>query len=274
LKAVEIKKKIFDIIEPLDNSDLKGKAVDLALVFLIIINMVLVIADTFPIPDRLRFIFYIIEIISVVIFTIEYILRFWTSDLIYPDKSKAMARIMYSFTFLALIDLFAILPFYIPVIIPLDLRILRTLRILRLVRLFKVNRYTSTFSAIIAVFKKKFSQLLSSVFIVFLLMIIVSVLMFNVEHDAQPGKFTNAFSSFWWAIATLTTIGYGDIYPITAVGQLLNGIFAFLGIGLVAIPTGIISAGFVEQARDDKSESEEKHDEKCFCPYCGKKLDK
>ena len=115
-------------------------------------------------------------------------------------------------------------------------------------------------------------------------MIIVSVLMYNVEHEAQPDKFTNAFSSFWWAIATLTTVGYGDIYPITVIGQVLNGVFAFLGIGLLAVPTGIISAGFVEHANQEKDETEieykdgigkkhKEYGEKCFCPYCGQKLD-
>ena len=270
MKIETTKKRIFDIIESPDDSDLASKMFDIVITSLIIINLVLIIADTFDIPAKLRFIFNVIEIITVIVFTIEYIFRLWTADLRLPGQNKIMARLKYMITFMALIDLFSILPFYIPFIIRLDLRILRTLRIARLLRLFKVNRYTSTFSTIGNVFKKKMAQLITSVFIILMLMIIISVLMFNIEHEAQPDKFVNAFSSFWWALATFSTIGYGDIYPITIAGQILNGIFAFLAIGLVAIPTGIISAGFTEQT---KKKNEAESGKKCFCPYCGHNLE-
>ena len=169
---------------------------------------------------------------------------------------------------MALIDLFAILPFYIPFLIPIDLRVLRALRIVRLFRLFKINRYTTAINKLTKVFRKTSYQLLSSMFIVFLLMIITSVIMYNVENAAQPDVFENAFSGMWWAVATLTTVGYGDIYPITAIGKFLSAIIALLGIGLVAVPTGIISAGFMECINDEK-ENDQKH----FCPYCGKNID-
>jgi len=272
----EIKKRIFSIIEPSDESNVAGRVFDLSMVALIIVNLVLIIADTFQLPDALRTAFAVIEFLSVIIYTVEYVLRVWTADLLLTatGKSNAKIRIRYMFTFMALIDLLSILPFYIPFIIPLDLRVLRTLRIFRLLRLFKVNRHLNAFSEIGEVFKKKLSQLLSSMLVVFLLMVITSVLMYNVEHAAQPDKFDNAFSSFWWAMATLTTIGYGDIYPITIAGKILNGIFAFLSIGLVAIPTGIISAGFIEYFAREKESPEQTGDEKCFCPYCGHKLDR
>ena len=266
----ELKRRTFKIIQPAEHGDRASKVFDLSIIALIIINVVLVIADTFTLPENVREIFSITETISVIVFTIEYILRLWTSDLLFSNSGKIKARFKYIFSFMALIDLFSILPFYIPFIIPLDLRILRTLRIIRLFRLFKVNRYTHALSLIGDVFKKKASQLFSSVFVVMLLMIITSVLMYNIENAAQPDKFENAFSSLWWSIATLTTVGYGDIYPITIAGKVLSGIIAFLGIGLVAVPTGIISAGFMEQIGEGK----EKQDEKCFCPYCGNKLDK
>jgi voltage-gated potassium channel len=168
---------------------------------------------------------------------------------------------------MALIDLFAILPFYVPFIIKIDLRVLRMLRIIRLFRVFKINRYTTALAIIGRVFKQKKHQLISSILVVFLLMIVASVLMYNVEHDAQPEAFSNAFSALWWAVATFTTVGYGDIYPITVMGKILSAVIAILGIGLVAVPTGIISAGFIENI--DYSEEE---DEKQYCPYCGKKI--
>jgi len=272
LKIKQIKGKIFDIIESPDDRDAASRAFDTSILLLIIVNLILIIAETFPMSQRLHDVFNAVEIFTVIVFTLEYALRLWTADLMFPALSPAKARVRFLFTFMALIDLFSILPFYIPFVFSPDFLVLRALRIIRLLRLFKINRVTSTFSTIGEVFRKKFRQLASSIFIIFLLMLIVSVLMFNVEHDAQPEKFHNAFSSFWWALSTLTTIGYGDIYPITVAGQILNGVFAFLGIGLIAIPTGIISAGFVEQARRQTDDGDGQ-DEKCFCPYCGKKLD-
>ncbi|MDR1002380.1 MAG: ion transporter [Oscillospiraceae bacterium] len=269
---MKLKKRVFEIIQTAKEGDRASEAFDIFIVTLIAINVVLVVADTFAMPESAREILSIVETISVVIFTIEYILRLWTSDLLFANIGKAKARIKYTFSFMALIDLFAILPFYIPFIIPLDLRVLRVLRIVRILRLFKVNRYINALSTIGSVFKKKSSQLLSSMFVVALLMIITSVLMYNVENAAQPDKFQNAFSSLWWSIATLTTVGYGDIYPITVAGKIFSGIIAFLGIGLVAVPTSIISAGFIEQIEERKKE--ETQDEKCFCPYCGHKLEK
>ncbi|MCR5612676.1 ion transporter [Treponema sp.] len=219
-------------------------------------------------PENIKTVSSIIEKTSVIIFTIEYLLRVWTADLLYPDKKYFVAKIKYIFSFLALIDLLAILPFYIPYIIPIDLRVLRILRIIRLFRIFKINRYTDALSKIFAVFKNKKHELLSSIFVVILLMIVAAVLMFNIENVAQPEVFKNAFDALWWALATLTTVGYGDIYPVTVLGKILSAIIALLGIGLVAVPTGIISAGFVEAISKPEEERKIK-----FCPYCGEKLE-
>lgn len=271
MKNNRIKKRTFEILEAANDGDIVSKIFDFFIISLIIINVVIVIADTFTLSATAKEITSIIEVVSVVIFTLEYVLRVWTSNYSYPNKSALKARIKYIFTFMAIIDLLAILPFYIPFIIPIDLRVLRTLRIVRLLRLFKVNRYTNALSTIGDIFKKKASQLLSSMLIVVLLMIIASVLMYNVENEAQPEKFENAFAALWWAVATLTTVGYGDIYPITIVGKVLSGVIALLGIGLVAVPTGIISAGFMEHIDDSKNETQ---DEKSYCPYCGHKIEK
>lgn len=292
----KFKKALFDIVQAADDNNVASKVFDIGIISLIIINVILVIADTFELPPNIKKISEVIELVSVIIFTFEYVCRVWTSDLLYPKLSPFRSRIKYIFSFIALIDLFAILPFFIPFVIKIDLRVLRMLRIIRLLRVFKINRYTSALSVIGSVFKRKRSQLLSSIFVVLLLMIIASVLMYNIEHDAQPEAFENAFSALWWAVATLTTVGYGDIYPVTVIGKILSAIIAVLGIGLVAVPTGIISAGFMESI-DSKENTEhtehtentehrehtdckENHDkdgndekgEKMYCPYCGKKL--
>ena len=214
--------------------------------------------------------------ITIIVFTVEYIMRLWVSSLSYPDISPLSARIKYAFSFMAIIDLLAILPFYLPFLIRVDLRVLRTLRMFRLTRLLKVNRYTTALKAIADVLRKKSSQLLSSMIIVFILMIISSIIIYNVENPAQPGVFSNAFSGMWWSVVTLTTVGYGDIYPITVTGKIFSAVISILGIGLIAIPTGIISAGFIEKISEQKAlpgaADENIKENKQYCPYCGRNL--
>lgn len=266
----KIKHRTFEIIETAKGTDFISKIFDIFIITLIIINTISAIVATFEITQFISDILSIIEIISVIIFTIEYIIRLWTADLIFLEKKSYKARIKYVTSFMAIIDLLSILPFYIPFIIPIDLRVLRTLRIIRLFRLFKLNRYTTALTDIANVFKSKASQLLSSMFVVVLLMIISSVIMYDVEHTAQPEAFSNAFSALWWAIATITTVGYGDVYPMTVCGKIMSAIIALLGVALVAVPTGIISAGFTEIIQDRKLENKK---QKIYCPYCGCKLD-
>jgi len=275
MSLIDVKKKIFEVISPSDdNSSRASRIFDIFIITLIIVNVILVIMDTFDVY-KMR-VFDIIEIISVIIFTIEYIFRVWTADLLFPDKSPARARLKYIFSFMALIDLVAILPFYVPFLLKDNLMVLRSLRVARLLRLFKITRYTNVLSTLGTVFRKKAGQVISSVFVVLILMVITAVLMYNVEHAAQPEKFSNAFDSLWWTVATITTVGYGDIYPITVFGQILSTVIAFLSIGLIAIPTSIISAGFIEHVNLVKEENDKKEKEqnkKCYCPYCGLKLD-
>lgn len=268
-----LQKRVYNLIRDDDENDLASNIFDGIIIALIVINTIQVVLDTFTLPPAAVRISRVVEYVSVFVFTVEYLLRLWTAPFIFPELPAWKARIKYVFRFMAIIDLMAILPFYIPFIIPIDLRVLRALRMVRLFRLFKVNRYTSALSTIASVLKRKSSQLISSVFVVVLLMVISAVLMYNVENAAQPDKFSNAFDALWWAVATFTTVGYGDIYPITAAGRVLSAVIALLGIGLVAVPTGIISAGFMEQIDNEKSAGLAE-DEKLFCPYCGHKLEK
>ena len=164
-------------------------------------------------------------------------------------------------------------------ILPVNLVGIRAFRLVRLLRIFKLNRYSDALSSIGEVFRKKSQEIFVSIFFVFILLVISSLLIYYAEHDAQPEQFANAFSGLWWAVATLTTVGYGDIYPVTVLGRILGTIIAIMGIGMVAVPTGILSAGFVEileQKNSSKQESEEEEkeveEEKKFCPHCGKKL--
>lgn len=262
----KIKSAVFKLIES-SKGTAASKTFDIFIITLIILNLITIIAETFDLPDDVRNGIIIFEIVSVIIFTIEYILRVWTSDMLYPQLKPAKARLKYMRSFMAIIDLLSILPIYLPLLIPLDLRILRILRIGRLLRILKINRYTHALGMIARVFKAKASQLISSVLVVGLLIIIASVLMYNIESTVQPDAFSNALETMWWAVATLTTVGYGDVYPITVAGKILATIIAFLGIGMVAVPTGIITSGFAEIISKEKEEIK-------YCPHCGHKLNK
>ena len=264
----KIKQRTHEILEVAHQNDKASRAVDITLMCLILLNVALIITDTFELPPIAVTASGIIENISVGVFTLEYLLRLWVADLSFPELSPFRARLRYLRTFAAVIDLVSLLPSYISAM-SANFMVLRMLRVLRLLRAFKLNRYTHALHDIGEVFRKKASQLISSMLVVSFLMVISSVLMYDAEHEAQPEVFDNAFSGLWWAIATITTVGYGDIYPVTIVGRVMSAIIALLGIGLIAVPTGIITAGFSEQI-SQKRQAEE--DEKEFCPYCGKKL--
>ena len=267
------KKRTFQIIEKSQKGDILSTIFDYFIVILISLNVASVFFETFDLSVYLNNFLRKFEIFSIIIFTIEYILRLLTSTLLYPDKNSFVARIKYIFSLMAIIDLVSILPFYLPFFFSVDLRVLRALRLFRLLRILKVNRYTHAMQKVLFVIKNKSTELISSIFVIFILMLISSVLMYSVESPVQPEVFKNGFSGLWWAVATFTTVGYGDIYPITSVGRFLSAIIALLGIGLVAVPTGIVSSGFMEANSEENEDENSSDDEKHFCPYCGKKLD-
>ncbi|MCL2018814.1 MAG: ion transporter [Oscillospiraceae bacterium] len=266
-----LKKRVYKIIQPRKSQDLVSTVFDWLIVSLIAINVFVIVLDTFELPKTLSLILRIIDVTTVVIFTIEYTLRLWTADIIYKNKTPFKARLTYAFTFLMLIDLIAILPSYLRLVLYIDLDVLRIFRLLRIFWFFRIKReYIKSLSTIFDVFKKKALSLFFSIFIIFTLMVIASVLMYNAEKDAQPEVFKNALSGLWWSVITITTVGYGEIYPITAMGKVLGAFFSILSIGLIAIPTGIISAGFIERAREERMNAK---GNKRFCPYCGKDVE-
>jgi voltage-gated potassium channel len=245
-----LREKLYNLIRDDDTNNLAGNIFDGTIIFLIIVNAAIIILDTFQIIDiHLKELFSLVETVSIIIFTVEYLARVWTSVYMFPKDNPIIARIKYMFTFMAIIDLLAIAPFFLPFLFSVhNLLFLRIIRLLRIFRLFKLIRYTDALDHVGNVIKRKSHQLISSLCFVFILMIFASVFMYYVEHDDQPAVFENAFSGLWWAIATVTTIGYGDIYPVTGLGKILGAFIAMLGIALIAVPTGIISAGFIEQS--------------------------
>lgn len=259
-----LKRCIFDILDKSEQNGIAEKIFDIVMIFLIITNVIAVIIEPSVKDPQILSFLRTFEIVSVTLFTLEYLLRLWVSDLLRKDKSRWKARLLYIITPMAIIDLAAILPFYIPFLIAVDLRVLRMFRIFRLFRIFKANRYTNALTTVTKVLKNKAEQLLSSLFVIIVLIIIASVTMYNLEHLAQPDIFISIFDAMWWSVATFTTVGYGDIYPITVLGKLLAAIIAILGIGIVAIPTGIIASGFTEMVQSKKGN--------VTCPHCGKEI--
>lgn len=180
-------------------------------------------------------------------FAADCALRIWTAKFRGPGMKEWRAVCKYVFSFSGIVDLLSFLPYYLPVFFPSGAVAFRMFRVVRIFRLFRINAYYDSLNVITQVLASKAQQLLSSVFIILVLMIASSLCMYSLEHDAQPEVFSNAFSGIWWSVSTLLTVGYGDIYPITTMGKIFSIFITFLGVGMVAIPTGIISAGFVDQ---------------------------
>lgn len=240
------KKVVFEVIQPAVQPQGASRIFDLLILTLIFTSVVSVFLTTFAFPRSWRAGLFLMEWVAVIVFTVEYLLRVWTADLLYPRLPPWRARLRYIRSGMALIDLIAILPSYLPMLIPVNLVGVRAIRLVRLLRIFKLNRYSQALLGIAEVFRRKSKEMLASLFFVAILLVIASLLIYYAEHDAQPEAFSNAFSGLWWAVATLTTVGYGDIYPVTAIGRVLGAVIAILGIGMVALPTGILSSGFME----------------------------
>lgn len=248
-----MKKRIFNIIQIGTKTDFPSYAFDIGIVVIIIANLFVTFFSTFSQAAPYKNVLDIIELITIIIFTIEYILRIWTSEYLYPNETKGKAVLKFIFSFYGLIDLFSFFPYFLPVFFPMGIVAFRVFRVIRIFRLFRINSQYDAFNVIIDVIVQKRNQLLSSMSIVLVFMLATSMCMYSVEHTAQPDVFENAFSGIWWATSTLLTVGYGDVYPITTVGKMLAIVISFLGVGLVAIPTGIISAAFVEQYSNAKN---------------------
>ena len=242
------RKRLFEIIEIGLPGDVASQVYDAFNILSIVINLVVSVMYTF---DDLHAKFgpwlVTVEAITVAFFALDYCLRLWTAKFLRPSLSEPKAVLRYIFSFSGLVDLLSFLPYYLPVFFPSGAVAFRMFRVARVFRLFRVNAYYDSLGVITEVISSKRQQLFSSVFILLVLMLASSLCMYSLEHEAQPQVFTNAFSGIWWSVSTLLTIGYGDIYPVTTMGKVFSIFITFLGVGMVAIPTGIISAGFVDQ---------------------------
>ena len=255
------RKRVSEIIEVGYDRDWASRLYDLINALAIFVNLAASILYTFDqVCARWGWLLLTLEQLTVAFFAVDYILRLWTAPALHPKLSDPKAMLKYALSFSGVVDLLSFLPYYLPIFFPSGAVAFRMFRVVRIFRLFRVNAYYDSLNVITQVISGKRQQLLSSVFILLVLLVASSLCMYSLEHEAQPDIFTNAFSGIWWSVSTLLTVGYGDIYPITTMGRLFGIFIAFLGVGMVAIPTGIISAGFVDQYSRIKRLSEYAHE--------------
>lgn len=273
-EKLSLRKWVWEIVETTDDGGGFRKNFDyfdLFILVLILLNAAAVILETVDsIENQMRFYFYWFEVFSVIVFTLEYLTRIWACTTQKDYSRPVIGRLKFIFTPLALIDLLAILPFYFT-FFTFDLRFIRTLRVFRLLRLMKLVRYSASITLFGKVLKNRREELIVTASIVLVMMVLSASFMYFAEHEAQPDAFPDIPSSMWWAIVTLTTVGYGDVFPVTTLGKIFAAVIAILGIGMFALPTGILGASFVEELENQRRQKAGQI-EMIICPHCGEKV--
>jgi voltage-gated potassium channel len=260
------------VFRKLNPGDDDSKAVDTFIITLIAFNVLAVIAETEQeIAAEYATFFLVNETLSTLVFSLEYVLRVWVSNALpqYAADRSIVARLKYSKTVMALIDFIAIAPFFLS-FIQMDLRIARAIRLMRLVRILKIGRYAHAMKTLANVIARKKEELAIATFVTVMVLILSASLMYFVEHEAQPEAFRSIPSSMWWAVVTITSVGYGDVAPMTGMGKVLGAGICMIGVLIVALPTGILASGFLEEMREQRRGK----DTEVFgyCPHCGKQL--
>jgi voltage-gated potassium channel len=264
--SYKLKYQTYLLLNPAKGNSKWDKIIDFFLISLILLNVIAVILETVDsIYNTYNQCFIFFERVSVYIFTVEYLLRLWTCTCEEKFKHPIIGRLKWIFSFGALIDLLAFLPFYLP-FTNVDLRVVRVLRLFRFLRIFKLGRYMNATRLISNVFKSKKEELILCMAITLSLIIVASSFMYFAENQAQPDKFSSIPATMWWCVTTLTTVGYGDVFPVTVLGRFLTAFVEILGIGLFALPAGLLASGF--SAEFEKRKNKEKN----ICPHCGKEI--
>lgn len=271
-----LRRRVHELLEAEGDTSHIARTVRLALAALIVLNSAAVVLETEPsLRARWGAAFWWFESVSVAVFVTEYLARLWAA----PEATRFAGpggRLRWALSPMALLDLLAILPSFFAAL-AIDLRTLRLLRLLRIVRIVRLGRYSLALQTLVRVLRSKAPDLLSLAFLLLVLLVLASTLMFYCEHEAQPDAFASIPATMWWGIVTLTTVGYGDMAPVTGVGRVLGGMIAILGIGMFALPAGLLGAAFVDElgkARATRSRlgpaAGSAHGP--TCPHCGHHL--
>lgn len=243
---MNLRKRTAELLEQGYYDDEPSRVLNLLLILLISLNVIAIVLESVDwIHARYRQEFLYFEVFSVLVFTVEYLARVWSSidhEEIH-DSRPIIGRIKYMLTPIALVDLIAILPFYLSLYLSFDLRFLRVLRMLRL---FKLTRYSPALGALLDVIQKESEALLAAFVILLMMLVISSGGIYLLENELQPEYFGSIPDSMWWAMVTLTTVGYGDVVPVTTGGKIFGGLIGLIGIGMIALPAAIMASGFAE----------------------------
>ena len=252
--ANALRQRIADLLQPHREDDLPGRSVDIFLIALIVLNIIAIVLESVPrYGIYYSHEFFWFEVFSVAIFTLEYLLRLWSAPDNRADDGQPTdeTRLQYMLSPMALIDLLAILPFYLSFFVGIDLRFLR---VVRLLRIFKLTRYSSAMNILLSVLREESSSLFAALFILLVLLMLASSGIYLIEHEIQPDAFGSIPDSMWWAMATLTTVGYGDVTPITPMGKFFGGCITVIGMGMVALPAGILASAFSDYVHRSRRE--------------------
>lgn len=270
------RRRVAEIVEPARQGDRQSYGFDVFIIGLIAVNVLAMVLESVAALRELAApAFHWIELVSVAAFTVEYLLRLWSAPELPGYERPVAGRARYAITPLLLVDLLAILPFYLP-LVGVDLRFLRALRLMRIFRVVKLARYFRAMQALQTAVVSRRAELTISLALLLLVLVIASSLLYYAEHGAQPEAFSSIPAAMWWGIATLTTVGYGDVYPVTGVGRFLGAIVAMLGIAMLALPTGILGSAFLEQLEERRAaavEDDTAAGAPARCPHCGKVIE-
>jgi len=267
----KIQGDVYTLLEtPADGNKLR-KVIICFIATLILLNVAVVILETVnSLYLQYTQFFHLFDLFTVIVFTLEYILRVWCCVKNPLYSSPVRGRIQFALSLYALVDLIALTPFYLPLVIPIEFRMLRLLRLLRIFRVLRLGRYSNAFETFVDVMKSKKEELVITIIMAAIILVLASSTLYTVEQDAQPDKFGSIPDAMWWAVVTLATVGYGDVYPITPLGRFFSAIVALSAIGLFALPAGILAHGFAESL-------ERKHRgdtvKTLTCPRCGAIID-
>ncbi len=261
-----LRKRTYQFLHSTKSVSGLSRAFNIFIITLILLNILAMVLESVQKIHELSpksFLWF--EYFSVAIFSVEYALRIWSCVEEPPYSRPFRGRVRFALTPLALVDLSAVLPFYLP-FIHADLRAMRMfrmVRIMRVMRIAKLGRYSESLQMLVRVLRSRAEQLASGVFILLILLVVAASVMYYAEKEAQPKIFSSIPAAMWWASVTLTTVGYGDMYPVTPIGKIAGAITAMLGIGMFALPCAILGAGFMDEVEQKKTRK---------CPHCGKEL--
>ena len=256
------RRRLWEILEPPAAGDVASRRFDVFMITLIALNVIALIVGTVPaVAAAYARQLFLFEAFSIAVFTLEYVARLWAcrAD---PRFTGPGGALRWARTPMAVVDLLAILPFFVPSG-AVDLRFLRAARLFRVMRIAKLGRYSEALQLLGRVLARKRGELVAVFAILTVLLLSASSLMYFAESEAQPDAFASIPRAFWWGIVTLTTVGYGDVYPVTALGKLIAAAVAVLGIGMFALPAGVLGSGFVEEMTARRR----------ACPHCGRELE-